>query len=253
MSQIVYNNSNEFLATHGKAENERQTARALQDIVASPGAVEKLPLVGRAVQDFVGSVEDVEHRQRVYVNSQEFIASSVRRTRGLDLVGISVPTFTLFCMISLTQWAGGGNKQFGLIGDSPSEGFFLRETADPTVLQFIVQIGFKVRIIQTFTVANLADKHIFSIRRDVVNNTISVRFDRLEVLSIPDNTDLGQFLFKYIGGILQDGQTQDHQIAQMLMYANALTDNVMLTVENYLYCKWVAPGPTEDNNFCVPI
>lgn len=226
--------------------------RVIQEVVTGYSDADKRRQALRAMAEVLSSYADVRTRAQVARMSVATIGSSARLARGLNLPSVTATNFTLFIALALPGWDVQSRKQFGLVGDSPNEGIFLRQTGVAGQVQFIMQFGSKVRFAQTFSPAGLTGIHILTVRRDLANNLITVKFDRNQILSGEDQADLNQLMLKHLGMVLPDGAAQNHQTAEVILYGNAVNNVALQQIENYLYCKWVSPGPSEDNNFCIP-
>jgi len=253
MTQRIIRESLDVLSDIGEVTNKQTLVRESVDAVSSIGSLQNKQTDARNVVDSVNSIRELRNFPQAYRNTVDVVGSAAKFGKGFIVPLIELATsFTYFFVFSPEGWAGNGKNVVPFVGLTPNEGIFFKESTDTTKIEVVVQFGTVTRAVGVIPVTTLNGKHIVSILFTKSTGEMVIRFDRgASTLTLTLSTSEA-YRLRYICGVLQSDEKQAHQIPQILLYASEITLPIREAVENYLYCKWVTPGPDETNNFCVP-
>lgn len=211
------------------------------------------PKINRAGVEVVGQETTTSNAlPKVSRVGVDVVSSSARLGQGLNLPGLTVPRYTLFMCIRPQNWSAGSKHEFAMIAGRPGFGVFLRQTETANQLEVFIRTGFNSMSSGVVTVAETNAIQILSVQQDTTTNATIVRLNSV-IVGMSEPTEPHEAPnFTNLGGVIEDERQQNALVLQTLLYASLVSSLNIEAVEDYLYCKWVTPGASEANNFCVP-
>lgn len=232
-----------------------QVQRIAAEIIASPFTTPNpTPQITKLVAEVIGQHEAVLFaKPQVNRLIEEIVGSAARLGSGFNLPNIGVSDFTLFMVINPIDWGANSNHEFSLVSSEPGIGIFIRQTENANEVEMQVRSGTTGLFKGRYTAASLNDKHIVTMRFDLAGANSLIRFDG-NLISSPSKTGTFDTLtLKFLCGLIEYNKKIKGEIAEVILYTNQLSVGFIELAEEYLNCKWLGPGPSEANNFCVPI